>query len=107
MPYRTYHYTGPHYYNGIKMSEYNNLYTSARSFKEARNNFIYRFAAGDIPSRYDIVDSCIEIIVKETPREYKYCNNCGNRLSDGGYCPLCDDGDESILETMKRLNEIV
>jgi hypothetical protein len=27
-------------------------------------------------------------------RVYKYCANCGITLSDGGLCPVCDDGEE-------------
>lgn len=25
---------------------------------------------------------------------YKVCRKCGTRLTDGGYCPICDDGEE-------------
>ncbi len=29
-----------------------------------------------------------------TRTEYTTCDSCGRRLSDGGYCPVCDDGEE-------------
>ena len=28
--------------------------------------------------------------------EKPVCNECGCRLTDGGYCPICDDGEEDI-----------
>lgn len=28
---------------------------------------------------------------------YALCNTCGCTLTDGGYCPVCDDGDEAYL----------
>lgn len=28
--------------------------------------------------------------------EFNYCDTCGTRLSDGGYCPICDDGEEDF-----------
>ena len=27
-----------------------------------------------------------------------YCEECGSRLTDGGYCPICDDNDEEYYE---------
>ena len=30
---------------------------------------------------------------------YSYCTFCGKRLTDGGYCPVCDDGAEDLTET--------
>jgi hypothetical protein len=110
--YMKYHYTGPHYFNGIKMAEYNDLYTQARSFKEARKNFLYKVANGDIISRYDIVDRYITLVdddnVQVPEREIYYCEYCGTQLSDAGYCPRCvETGEEDIMEITKQLNEIV
>lgn len=28
----------------------------------------------------------------------QYCDTCGTRLTDGGFCPKCDDGSEDYLE---------
>lgn len=32
--------------------------------------------------------------------EKPICNNCGSRLTDGGYCPICDDGAEDLEESI-------
>lgn len=29
-------------------------------------------------------------------KSYSVCPNCGERLTDGGYCPICDLGEEDI-----------
>jgi rubrerythrin len=31
--------------------------------------------------------------------DYAYCEECGRRLTDGGYCPVCDDGAEDLDES--------
>ena len=108
-----YRYTGPHYYNGIKMSDSNDLFTIARSYAEARKNFLYKIAKGDIISRYDIIDRYItqvedDIVTQQAPDiEIPTCEYCGTRLTDGGYCPVCDHGEEDLMEMVKQLNEIV
>ena len=32
----------------------------------------------------------------------KRCPNCGARLTDGGYCPICDDGTEDLDEDIEK-----
>ena len=26
-----------------------------------------------------------------------YCDRCGTQLADGGFCPICDDGEEDYI----------
>ena len=37
----------------------------------------------------------VQAAVKSS-RKYRYCADCGNTLTDGGYCPACDDGAEDL-----------
>ena len=32
--------------------------------------------------------------------DYSYCTFCGKRLTEGGYCPVCDDGAEDLTEAI-------
>lgn len=32
----------------------------------------------------------------------KYCDECGTHLTDGGYCPICDDGEEDMFESVEQ-----
>lgn len=103
MKYKKYQYTGPVYYFGNKMSPKSNLYTTATSIKEARRNFLYRVANGDIVTRYDIVDDFIKEVVPieepvEEPKVSHKCDRCGYTLTDMGECPVCDFGEIDLLD---------
>lgn len=111
--FKKYHYSGPTYHNGHKISAFSNLYTMARSYKEARRNFLFTVAGGDYINHYDIVDHYITLVeddkvdTLETEVEIKKCERCGYQLTDSGECPVCDFGEYDLLEAMKELNEIV
>lgn len=100
--YKRYSYTGPQYYYGNKIAEKSNLYTMAKSWEQARNNFLYKIANGDKPYYYDIVDSHIKLILhtKEPKDNYviKKCEVCGTQLNSFDECPVCDYGEYDLLE---------
>lgn len=97
--YDKYHYSGPQYYFGNKIAASSNLYTMARSFSEARKNFIYKIANGDITTRYDIVDDFITLVKPESPKVKRdKCDRCGYELNDMGDCPVCDYGEYDLLD---------
>lgn len=101
--YKTYSYTGPQYYNGHKIAAKSNLFTRAKSFKQAENNFLFKIANGDIISRYDIVNDFIKEL---TPNEKinkpinvkEHCEICGYELNDVGDCPICDYNEYDLLD---------
>ena len=106
-----YYYTGPVY-------KFDNIYrekwsgnTYAVSAKQALNQLIYQFKQEDgwvvdtafhLDPKYltsDNLDMKTSKVTSTKPQvEIKYCPNCGTRLTDGGYCLVCDDGDEEALE---------
>lgn len=43
-------------------------------------------------SKVKVVDEPIE------PRTILYCDECGTQLTDGGFCPVCDDGANDLDE---------
>lgn len=94
-------YTGPIYHNGIKICECSNMITYAVSFKQARNQLLYRIADGDYTTHYDIVDRYLTMLQDDTievepTRVYDYCPECGEVLNDMGQCPVCEQGEEDI-----------
>lgn len=100
--YKRYEYKGPIYYYGNKIASKSNLYTMAKTWKQARNNILYKAADGDITTRYDIVD---ELVVESTPTidniETKHidrCERCGYELNRLGECPVCDYGEYDLLD---------
>lgn len=100
---RLYSYTGPQYYHGNKIATKSNLFTRAKSWRQARNNFLFNIANGDIIDRYDIVDDFIKEVppsdvVKEPIIEIKTCEICGYQLNDMGDCPVCDYGEYDLLD---------
>lgn len=113
-----YYYTGPVY-------KFDNIYrekwsgnTYAVSEKQALNQLIYQFKKEDgwvvdtafhLDPKYltsDNLDMKPQKVNSTKPQvAIKYCPNCGTRLTDGGYCPVCDDGDEEALdEDIKMLD---
>ena len=98
----TYKYRGPLYRFGkIYSYDWGDVYTDAPTRRKAIANFESKaktdkhFAQGaNLKIDPDLV---VEVEDKPLP-EPKRCPNCGERLTDGGYCPLCDDHDESVLE---------
>lgn len=101
--FKRYSYTGPQYYYGNKIASKSNLYTMARSWKEARNNFLFNIANGDITTRYDLVDDFIKEVppkqvINEPLIKRERCENCGYELNDIGECPVCDYGEYDLLD---------
>jgi hypothetical protein len=101
--FKRYSYTGPQYHMGQKIAIKSNLYTMAKSFKQARNNFLFNIAGGDYTNHYDIVDDFIkEVPEKEVINEpiikRERCENCGYELNDMGECPVCDYGEYDLLD---------
>lgn len=114
-----YYYTGPVY-------KFDNIYrekwsgnTYAVSAKQALNQLIYQFKQEDgwvvdtafhLDPKYltsDNLDMKTPKVNSTKPQvEIKYCPNCGTRLTDGGYCPVCDDGDEEALEEDIKMLDI-
>lgn len=112
-----YYYEGPIYkFNRVCADV--QLETFAKSYAEAKRNFIYQ-AKRELG--LDIVNSKIEIdeelicgedelvdddyIVQDknikqnvSDRLRKKCDKCGTYLNDAGECPVCDLGDEDMLE---------
>ena len=103
-----YSYTGPIYHLGNKIAEKSRMFTMAKSFAQAVNNFRYKAANGDIVGHYDIVDEFIKEIPKatlDTPAieekpEIVKCDNCGTQLNPMGECPVCDYGEDDLLESI-------
>lgn len=114
-----YYYNGPVYkFNDIYREKWSGN-TYAVSEKQALNQLTYQFKQED----GWVVDTAFHLDPKyltsdnvtiETPKvtlnkpqvEIKYCPNCGTRLTDGGYCPVCDDGDEEALEEDIKMLDI-
>ena len=106
-----YYYNGPVYkFNDIYREKWSGN-TYAVSEKQALNQLTYQFKQEDswvvdtafhLDPKYltsDNVTIKTQKINSTKPQvEIKYCPNCGTRLTDGGYCPVCDDGDEEALE---------
>ena len=110
--FQKYHYYGPTYYNSRRQTNDSIIYTRARSKAEARNNIIYRLAHGNVNAIpfYDIDDSKLVIVKRDAtevnPSELKpikfvrYCEHCGYQLNDQGECPICDLGEEDLLDNI-------
>ena len=100
--FKKYSYTGPIYYNGIKISNSSNMFTMAVSKAKAIQNFIHKAANGDIRANYDIIDELVSEVTNpdddtsdfEIDRDPPTCEYCGSLLSDNGTCPVCDEGEE-------------
>lgn len=102
--YKRYEYKGPIYYCGNKIADSSNIYTMAKTIKQARNNILYKASDGDYLNRYDIVDHLVKE-VKEEPqlkvidnREVSRCDICGYELNAVGDCPVCDYGEYDLID---------
>lgn len=105
--YQKYRYTGPQWYFGHKIAEKSNMFTMATSFQIAKRNFLYKVANGDQMLHYDIDDRFISIVksnkikqlvVKTEEPEIQKCEYCGYQLNDLGHCPVCDCGEDDLLQ---------
>lgn len=112
--YKKYHYSGPVYHLGNKISIKSNIYTMAKSMKQAYNNFLYKVANGDITSHYDIVDTYIKEVSQpktndksiDMTHKNKTCETCGYELNPLGECPICDYNEYDLLDAFVHLRDI-
>lgn len=97
-----YSYAGPIYRFGKLYKDYWEDYTYATSEKQALNNLTYKAKInnGYVKDVNLTLDSdCLscdpELVdyVEDEPKN-KYCDICGEKLNDGGTCPVCDEGEE-------------
>lgn len=104
----TYYYDGPIYYDGRKISEKSDIYTTAKSVNLAIRNILYKAARGDKELyHYDIADDRVREVPKnETPKIRPKCQTCGYELNDIGDCPVCDYGEDDLLESLSSLEAL-
>ena len=106
---KTYYYDGPIYYGGNKIASKSNIYTTAKSINIAARNILFKASKGDRENlyQYDIVDHMIKEIPKEeTPKVRPICKTCGYELNDIGDCPVCDYGEDDLLESLSDLEAL-
>lgn len=106
---KKYSYTGPIYHLGNKIAEKSRMFTMAKSFAQAKNNFVYKAANGDIVGHYNIVDEFVKEVpkvtlddkstIEEKPETTK-CEICGYELNPMGDCPVCDYGEDDLFESI-------
>lgn len=112
-----YFYKGPVY-------KFNKLYqdiwtgeTYAVSDKQALNQLTFQFKESGGWNKNTAFTLDINYLSKNEsqiilPDDYipnitKRCEKCGTKLTDGGYCPVCDDGDEEALnEDIEKHEEL-
>ncbi len=106
--YNTYYYDGPVYYEGSKIADKSDIYTTAKSLNIAIRNVLVKASCGaDDLYNYDIVDEMVKQIPKEqTPKVNPKCKICGYELNDIGDCPVCDYGEEDLLESLSSLEAL-
>ena len=104
----TYYYDGPIYYDGRKIAEKSDIYTTAKSLNIAIRNTLFKAAKGDKELyHYDIVDHLVREIPKtETPKVRPLCKVCGYEINDMGDCPVCDYGEDDLLESLSSLEAL-
>ena len=105
----TYYYNGPIYYRGHKIAEKSDIYTTAKSLNVAIRNVLYKASQGDRDNlyQYDIVDQLVKEIPKEeTPKIRPKCQMCGYEINDIGDCPVCDYGEDDLLESLSDLEAL-
>lgn len=101
-----YYYDGPIYYRGNKISISSDIYTTAKSFEEAARNILFKAAKGDEELyHYDIVDDKIKQM-PDGKLERPKCQQCGYEINDNGDCPVCDYGEDDLLESLSDLEAL-
>lgn len=105
---KLYYYDGPVYYRGHKIIDVSDIYTTAKSLNIAIRNTLFKAAKGDKELyHYDIVDDMVREVPKnETPKVRPKCQTCGYELNDIGDCPVCDYGEDDLLESLTSLEAL-
>ena len=108
---RTYHYDGPIYYDGREIVSKADIGTTAPTYRVALRNILYKAAKGDKELyHYDIVDELVQETGVDTRLEPKTdrekCYRCGYELNDMGDCPVCDYGEDDLLESLSDLEAL-
>ncbi len=102
-----YHYRGPVYHFDTCIVEDWEGYTEAVSEAQALNNLTAKaktFFGFILQTRITLKPEYLELVTGEEdiPNSYfksvKKCSRCGRLLNDGNQCPLCDLGDESVID---------
>ena len=106
-----YKYEGPVFYFNKVIDDLWIGVTEAVSEKQALNNLTFKAKIHfgfSKDSKITLDPDCMKIWPKEdfstdkNEPERPKCPECGNFLNDSGECPLCDLGDESILDENKK-----
>lgn len=103
---KTYYYNGPIYYRGHKITDESDIYTTAKALNVAIRNVLFKASKGDNDNlyHYEIVDDMVkEISKEETPKPIYKCQTCGYTLNELGDCPVCDYGEDDLLESLSDL----
>jgi hypothetical protein len=105
---KLYYYDGPVYYRGHKITDVSDIYTTAKSLNVAIRNVLYKASKGDKELyHYDIVDDMVkEVSKKDIPKVNPKCPTCGYELNDIGDCPVCDYGEDDLLESLSDLEAL-
>ena len=106
---KLYYYDGPIYYRGHKITDVSDIYTTAKSLNVAIRNVLYKATKGDREElyHYEIVDDMVREVPKnETPKVRPKCPTCGYELNDIGDCPVCDYGEDDLLESLSDLEAL-
>ena len=109
---KTFVYEGPIYYRGHKIADKSSLYTTAPTHNVAVRNILFQSANGDKELyNYDIVDNLVKEITatntnKSNKVERERCHKCGYELNDIGDCPVCDYGEDDLLESISDLEAL-
>ena len=66
------------------------------NFEKYSNEQLYRMWRR-IQAQLDVEDA---LATAEIPDNHSYCSDCGCMLTDGGFCPVCDDGVDNLDESL-------
>lgn len=104
-----FYYRGPVYHFEHILSRDWEAYTEAVSEKQALNNLTVKaknYFGYILQSRITLDPKYLEVSPKLEPedefKETPKCEKCGRPLTHSGECPLCDLGDESVLDESKK-----
>lgn len=107
--YYHYIYAGPVYSFNEVLRYYWEGETWALSDAKALNNIIHTFKKEELHKKdtynIELDPACLDVVDGPLLPPEERCPKCGIRLTDGGYCPKCDDGEEEYSEDEDSLGE--